>query len=724
MRTSPLLVVKPLDLRGPKNSYYRATSHISSLDIFGGSGSAICTASRITPTFYFSSACSRQLGGDDQSMVKGSEDKLKSYFAQSTGRQRRRDGSSPSESQARSTVNRLTDSKTQNSPLTSLSSDRGGPNVDSSKIISSPSQRSITNSRESRGAFQTLAKAASESKGQHGELDNISDHGSDCSTSSRSTRISIASSVTSVASTYPERVWKQKKKELVDKLMIHFFAYFRPWIETNFGIESCSDGEHQGGSCSENSQSAGQGGTNSNNKSTASRKRQQRHSSGEGGEMNPTDDEDNKGNGGRRNNKRARQDKEDAQQRRFACPYYKNSPQAFKNYRTCRMGGFATTARLKEHLYRNHTKPEYQCNRCLEDLGSDQELENHQRLDNACVKKTSKKDTRLSRAQVQDLKAKKPSLSEHQRWEDIYGKIFPGEPLPKSPYCDGELTELENLGEFLDKEFPPLYREVLENEVDLMMGGLEAELKDRLVNKVPSLFRKLLEEYCHQNSLNNQHHRDGDSKSPLPRACRDSNTNTHSTAESYGMAADRTPHSISAAAPPLGNQLSNIDFGHFASGGQFFEGFHSLMDDIGEGFENNGLRSTEKVATKDFLDWLAGEGVRLEVGHGHLEPKGENEWRFTNTRGIAKLAILIRSKWNQVGVPPDIFLFFHHTVLNRAIQAFAARQLTINRISHGDMEYASHKYATQKEAHDKHVFFLEQLAGAVLILVQGWFWAE
>ncbi|TLD33865.1 hypothetical protein PspLS_00946 [Pyricularia sp. CBS 133598] len=132
---------------------------------------------------------------------------------------------------------------------------------------------------------------------------------------------------------------------------------------------------------------------------------------------------------------------------------------------------------------------------------------------------------------------------------------------------------------------------------------------------------------------------------------------------------------------------------------------------------NFGLRSTEKAATKDFLDWLAGEGVRLKIGHRHLELRG-NEWKFTTTRGIPELAFLIRTKWNQVGVPFNFF--FHPTTMNRAVEAFTARQLTIERVSNGDMECAIHKYGTRKEAHDHHLFFVEQLARAVLILVQGW----
>ncbi|KAI7912098.1 hypothetical protein M0657_003567 [Pyricularia oryzae] len=134
------------------------------------------------------------------------------------------------------------------------------------------------------------------------------------------------------------------------------------------------------------------------------------------------------------------------------------------------------------------------------------------------------------------------------------------------------------------------------------------------------------------------------------------------------------------------------------------------------------LRSIEKAATKDFLDWLAGEGIRLEIGHGHLEFR-ENEWKFKTTRAIPQLAFLIRCKWNQVGIAPDFFFFFHHTTMNRAAKVFAARQLTIQRVNR-DKKYAIRKYATREEAHDKHVFFVEQLAKAVLILVQGWSWAE
>ncbi|KAH8843894.1 hypothetical protein MCOR07_003315 [Pyricularia oryzae] len=579
MRTSPLLVVRPLDLRSPYNSFYRVTSHLSSIDSFGGSVLAPGIAFQLPPTSYFSSACFRQLGGDDQSMVKGSEDKLKSYFAQPSGRQRRRDGPSPSESQARSTVNR--------SPVASLNSDTSGPNVGSSKAASSSSQRSSASPHKSRSALSTLAKVASQSRSQNEEFEAFSDHDSDCSSSSQSTCISSASSNTSVGSIYPERMWKQKKKELVDKLMVHFFAYFRPWIEDKFGIESCSDGEHDGGSRQQNSQSAGQGGKSTNRTSTTSRKRQQRHYHDEDDEMNPSDEDDGKGDGRKRNTKRARQDSGKSHQRRFACPYYKHDPQSFSSSRTCRSPGYDTIHRLKEHLKRKHLKPPYHCNRCLENLESEQALENHQRLDIPCVKRMPTKDTRLSRTQLQAIEARKPTLlTEHERWEKIYGTIFPGEPLPKSPYCHGELTELQNLGEFLDKELPPLYRNLLVTAVDQVMGDMETGLKCQLVDKVPSLLKKLVEAYCNQNSLGKQHHRDSDSNVPLARSCRDSNANIHATADCYDLIKDHSPQPTSTTSSSPEHHQSNIDLDPFDTdlldGVDSNQLFNNLMNEIGD----------------------------------------------------------------------------------------------------------------------------------------------
>lgn len=65
---------------------------------------------------------------------------------------------------------------------------------------------------------------------------------------------------------------------------------------------------------------------------------------------------------------------------KFACPFYKRNPEIYARNQACLWPGFATIARLKEHLYRAHVSREerdHVCPRCRNAFEDNQRLVEH-----------------------------------------------------------------------------------------------------------------------------------------------------------------------------------------------------------------------------------------------------------------------------------------------------------------------------------------------------------
>lgn len=126
---------------------------------------------------------------------------------------------------------------------------------------------------------------------------------------------------------------------------------------------------------------------------------------------------------------------------RLACPYFKRNPRKYgqPSWKACAHPGFQSIHRMKEHLYRNHSPPKYQCRRCSEDLKTAGALGTHSKQIPACDPCTSTQDQDLlDDVMLERLRSKKgmgQKKSESEKWTEVFKIVFPNDRVP-SPYFD------------------------------------------------------------------------------------------------------------------------------------------------------------------------------------------------------------------------------------------------------------------------------------------------
>ncbi|KAI8686662.1 hypothetical protein NCS56_00326700 [Fusarium sp. Ph1] len=165
------------------------------------------------------------------------------------------------------------------------------------------------------------------------------------------------------------------------------------------------------------------------------------------------DDFDDSGRGSGRPNtgKRRKDEEEESEKNKFACPFYKNDPQAFRASRTCVGPGWSSVHRVKEHIFRRHMLSDTQCHHCMEDFETQVALDEH--IETPCRRKPPLKSHGINKKQEGQLRSRKmyqKSLDEEEKWRAIYKIIFPDEENIPSPYYEPEVPE-----------FPDYYRQML-----------------------------------------------------------------------------------------------------------------------------------------------------------------------------------------------------------------------------------------------------------------------
>lgn len=92
---------------------------------------------------------------------------------------------------------------------------------------------------------------------------------------------------------------------------------------------------------------------------------------------------------------------------------------------------------LREHLYRCHLLPLFQCIRCRTNFKSSEQLLQHSQAEIACnVVRDDPDQDGISQEQVMKLKSRKRNRgvsSEHDKWIHVYKILFPGDYLIPSP---------------------------------------------------------------------------------------------------------------------------------------------------------------------------------------------------------------------------------------------------------------------------------------------------
>ncbi|KAL8344372.1 hypothetical protein RB601_004752 [Gaeumannomyces tritici] len=472
---------------------------------------------------------SRLSGGDHRNMGKGSRVDVAKYIAQSPGQ---RQGSSlaklakPAGNQLQTTSPSLSQSSTKSSAKSpakgSTKSRSSGGSSSKSNTVSGKSIREalVVNTNSPRHAIATAPLAHKGTKYDAYESGSSSDSYSEYSSGSdldspRSCASSSSSFSSGSARDLAERILERRKEELVDRVMARFYSFFAPWLEARFGVECYNDGGRGGGGSggsgrpgSGSGRGGGGGGGGSLNggggrggsgggSSGGSKKRQQRDDSDDGGDDGGCGSDD-EGNGGRRGNiKRLRRDsgtRKDGP--RFACPFFKNDQKRYGKVKTCCGPGWEASDmhRLKEHIYRKHSAPNYLCSRCLVDFKTEKSLYDHSRAREAClVKESSPHDRKLlTKEQIKKLRAKfKSGLNALEKWRSIYAIIFPDAEIPQDPSWqhpdyEGGISAEEELGEFLDRELPRAVRQTVEAKIDKELeGGVMKDL-DKLVKQAVS----------------------------------------------------------------------------------------------------------------------------------------------------------------------------------------------------------------------------------------------
>ncbi|KAH7129006.1 hypothetical protein EDB81DRAFT_950762 [Dactylonectria macrodidyma] len=163
----------------------------------------------------------------------------------------------------------------------------------------------------------------------------------------------------------------------------------------------------------------------------------------------------------------------------FACPFLKHNEGRYRHPKwTCCWHGWPTVHRVKEHLYRRHVLPRYQCSRCGQDLASLAGLTEHQRLLIPCQLEYLEPREGIDEDQERRLRARQKKDSEDNKWFEVYRILFPHDELVPSPYqaffvsehtpsfSQDSTTVLERFEVFSQSEFPRRMRPHIEDLVD------------------------------------------------------------------------------------------------------------------------------------------------------------------------------------------------------------------------------------------------------------------
>lgn len=135
----------------------------------------------------------------------------------------------------------------------------------------------------------------------------------------------------------------------------------------------------------------------------------------------------------------------------FACPFLKHNPRKYSQIRSCSASGWKAMFRLKlvyyahtrdvsatmanasirEHLYRCHRLPSFQCIRCRMAFKSSNKLLQHIQADIACnVVRDGSGQEGINHEQLMKLKSRKRSREAstgHDKWVHMYKVLFPGD---------------------------------------------------------------------------------------------------------------------------------------------------------------------------------------------------------------------------------------------------------------------------------------------------------
>ncbi|KAF4627619.1 hypothetical protein G7Y89_g10534 [Cudoniella acicularis] len=197
----------------------------------------------------------------------------------------------------------------------------------------------------------------------------------------------------------------------------------------------------------------------------------------------------------------------------FACPYRKHNPRKYchsiRKWRSCALSPLDNISRVKYHRI-------FQCQRCKELFKNQEDLNSHSLALKACdINSKEPAEGILVNGNIEKrLRSRKkahPGQTEKERWQEMYGILFPMEAVP-NPYFEiaqdeiirsPESQELVNYEEYSRRELPRFFRNALHEVIANEAQPIEERLKSRLISMIQDCQDKVFSTYKDQKVTEN-----------------------------------------------------------------------------------------------------------------------------------------------------------------------------------------------------------------------------
>lgn len=146
----------------------------------------------------------------------------------------------------------------------------------------------------------------------------------------------------------------------------------------------------------------------------------------------------------------------------LACPFYQFKP---GKYRTCWRYDLKRIEDVRQHIFREHAGPEFYCARCYKILADAVSRDTHIR-EGSCSIRGDHEFEGTTDGQREELRKPCEGKEVAEQWYHMWDILFPGQPLPKSPYVGINREEMDPTQPDLD-----LYSR---NSINLQAGQAEA----------------------------------------------------------------------------------------------------------------------------------------------------------------------------------------------------------------------------------------------------------
>ena len=171
----------------------------------------------------------------------------------------------------------------------------------------------------------------------------------------------------------------------------------------------------------------------------------------------------------------------------LACPYSKYDPARYSErntlemqYRGCSSCFLTTVPRLKQHLYRVHSRPKHYCSCCCESFETGVLLDVHARA-RSCTVSPSPFDEKMTVDQQTEIKRRTPREERTKSWFAIYRILFPRASLPENPFIGTYSEEcVEHFLSYFELEAPGLLANAIRSEVNVSALLLATEQRRML----------------------------------------------------------------------------------------------------------------------------------------------------------------------------------------------------------------------------------------------------